>query len=93
MPKRQINKQTKQDKSQSDNNIINSLPNNNKIKQEIDYFVAGWGTEADRVMSAETSLKQLMKVVMCLQEMIALKAFSPYRSKKMQSHSRCHWGV
>ena len=40
-------------KSKASNSFKNNLHNNNKIKQEIDYYTAGPGMEADRVASAE----------------------------------------
>ena len=47
----------KQNKSKASNGFKNNPHINNKIKQEIDYFIAGSGTEDDKVTSAETTLK------------------------------------
>ena len=47
----------KQENSKPNNSFKNNLHTNNKTKQEIDYFIAGPGTEANRVASAEITQK------------------------------------
>ena len=42
--------------STQNNSTNDNLHTNSKTKQEIDYFIAGPGTEADIVSSAETIL-------------------------------------
>ena len=45
----------KQDKSKISKNFKTNLDQNNKIKQEINYFIADLDMEADRAASAETT--------------------------------------
>ena len=47
----------KQDKSKINKNPKKSPHTYNKIKQKIDYCIAGSGLEADKVVSAETTQK------------------------------------
>ena len=54
---RQMNKQSKQDKSEPSYSIIDIPCTKNRTRLEIDYLFAGPGTEADRVESVETKLK------------------------------------
>ena len=48
-----------------------------KIKQEIDYLITGPGMEANRMVSAETTLQIHENLVMYLMELGASKALSP----------------
>ena len=49
-----FSEQRKKDKSKSINRTNNNLCTNNKTKQEIDFFITGPGTEADREASSKT---------------------------------------
>ena len=51
-----MNKQNKIS-PQTSNRVKNNLETNNKTKQEIDYFIAGPGIEANRIAGAETRSK------------------------------------
>ena len=73
----------RQNKLKPNNSIKRNMHTNSKTKQEIDFFITGPGTEADRAMSAETMLKCMMNLVMYLQKLDASKALSPYESKMM----------
>ena len=77
---RQINEQTKENKSRGNNSFKNNLHINDKIKQEIDYFITGLGIEANRGASTKQHLKCKMNIVMNLQQLGA--------SYIMQSHTR-----
>ena len=54
---RQTNEQTKHDTSMPANSFKNNLYANDKIKQGIDYFIAGPGMESNIVENTETTLK------------------------------------
>ena len=55
MGHKQMNKQNKISPKKS--TVKNNLHANDKIKKEIDYFIVGPSREANRVVSAETTLK------------------------------------
>ena len=66
------------------NNTTKSNPHTiNRIKQEIDYFIACPGTESDKATSIEQHSKCMMNIVMSSQEFSATRPLSLYMSKMM----------
>ena len=61
---------------------------NNKINLQIDYFVSGPNTKADRAV--KTTMKMHDELVMCSEVMNAPRAHSPKKLKMRQRHIRCH---
>ena len=69
----------KQDECKTNKYLKTHLHHNDKIKQEIDYFIAGLDMEVHRVANA-------LNLVMYSQEFGASKQYFLCRSKMMQSH-------
>ena len=86
--RRQINEQTKQDKSKASNSFKNDLHTNNKFQQEIGYFAVRAGMEADRVVSVETTLK------ICKEYSGVFTGTGTFLCRsKMSSHTKCCLGT
>ena len=79
-----------QDTSKINNSAKRYLHANNKTRQEIDYFIAGPGMEANEAARAETTLKIHDKLMMYLPELGVSKALFPYRLRMTQSHTHSH---
>ena len=81
------------------NNIFkNNVHTNDKIKQEIDYFIAGPGKEADRMANAETTLKihdkysDVFTEIWCFKDTFSSQVkddIKPYMALPITYHSIC----